>query len=67
MKLYTSISSYEGSRVVKKGSNMLLSVQIFYGNANIGMLVINADTMEIVYNRRVDNEYIPVYRESIEK
>ena len=65
MKLYANISSYEGSRVVKKGSDVVLSVQLFYGNKNIGMLVLNADTKEVIYNQKQGNKYIPVYRETI--
>ena len=65
MLLYATTTSYEASRPVKKGSNVVLSTMVSYKNRTLGMLVLNADTKEIVYNKLEGNQFVPIYRESI--
>lgn len=65
-KLYATLSAPETSKVVSKSSNMVLTVHLFKGNSDIGILTMNEYNNEIVFSRRDGNGYTPLFRTEIE-
>jgi hypothetical protein len=67
MKLFSKMYSNVGGRVVTKGSNDILIIELYNGNYMQGMLTMNIFRNELVYNKLDNNAFVPVYREKLKQ
>jgi len=64
MKLYAKSYAPQG-RVASKGSNEVITIELYSGNYMQGILTLNAYNNELVYSTRQNNELVSVYREEL--
>jgi len=65
MKLYATTNASEGGRCARKGSNEVLTIELSHGNKYYGFIAMNNSSREIVVNKKQGNEFIPVYRDTL--
>lgn len=65
MKLYATVTSERASRIVRKGGDQYISIEITSGNRKVGNITIWPDSMQVLmYGTGYDEKRNPIVRSS---